>query len=55
MFSFFKVKPLGARGETMVVQFLHTLGNRILDRNVQIGRYEIGIIAQEKTRLFLSK
>jgi putative endonuclease len=47
VFGFLKAKPLGARGEAMAARFLRAQGYRILDRNVQLGRYEIDIIAQE--------
>ena len=48
MFGFIKAKPLRARGEDMAARFLRAQGYKILDRNVQLGRYEIDIIAQEK-------
>jgi putative endonuclease len=40
-------KPLGTRGEDLAVRHLKRSGYRILDRNVQLGRYEIDIIARE--------
>ena len=47
MFGFFKKKPLGEQGENHAARFLRAQGYKILDRNVQLGRYEIDIIAQE--------
>jgi len=40
-------KSLGARGEAIAERALHRAGYRILDRNVERGRYEIDLIAQE--------
>lgn len=40
-------KPLGVRGENFAARFLRAQGYRILDRNVQLGKYEIDIIAQD--------
>ena len=50
MFGFLRRKPLGVRGENLAARFLRAQGYRILDRNVQLGKYEIDIIAQEGTR-----
>jgi putative endonuclease len=47
VFGFLRRKPLGARGEDHAARFLRAQGYRILDRNVQLGKYEIDIIAQE--------
>lgn len=44
MFGFFKPKPLGKQGEAHAARYLRAQGYRILDRNVQLGRYEIDII-----------
>lgn len=40
-------KTLGAQGERIAERALHRAGYRILDRNVELGRYEIDLIAQE--------
>ncbi len=38
---------MGDRGEDKAARYLQLQGYRILDRNVQLGRYEIDIIAQD--------
>ncbi len=38
---------MGVRGENFAARFLRAQGYRILDRNVQLGKYEIEIIAQD--------
>ncbi len=40
-------KTLGRRGEDLAVRALRRAGYRILDRNAQLGRYEIDIVARE--------
>lgn len=45
MFGFLRRRPLGKRGEDLAARFLRAQGYRILDRNVQLGKYEIDIIA----------
>jgi len=47
VFGFLRRKPLGVRGENFAAWFLRAQGYRILDRNVQLGKYEIDIIAQD--------
>lgn len=45
VFGFLRRRPLGKRGEDLAARFLRAQGYRILDRNVQLGKYEIDIIA----------
>lgn len=40
-------RSLGERGEALAAKKLKRAGYRILDRNVQLGRFEIDIIARE--------
>ena len=40
-------RALGRRGEALAARALRREGYAILDRNVQLGRYEVDIIAQE--------
>ncbi len=40
--------PLGRHGENLATRYLRRQGYRILGRNVQLGRYEIDIIARKK-------
>lgn len=42
-----KPKPLGAQGEDLAVRLLKQEGFIILGRNVEVGRYELDIIARE--------
>jgi len=44
---FRRAQPLGQRGEGIAAKALKRSGYTILDRNVQLGRYEVDIIAQE--------
>lgn len=46
MLGWFKAKPLGLQGEGHAARFLRARGYRILGRNVELGRYEIDIIAR---------
>lgn len=40
-------KPLGMHGEDLAARALKRAGYRILERNLNLGRYEIDILAQE--------
>ncbi|MFA6241420.1 MAG: YraN family protein [Candidatus Hydrogenedentales bacterium] len=42
-----KPKPLGGQGEDLAAKHLKREGYVILDRNVEVGRYELDIIAME--------
>lgn len=42
-----KTRTLGARGEALAAKALKANGYTILERNVDLGRYEIDIIARE--------
>jgi putative endonuclease len=42
-----RVKPLGQRGEDFVVKHLKRDGYLILERNLELGRYEIDVVAQK--------
>lgn len=44
---FRSAQPLGQRGEGIAAKALKRSGYTILDRNVQLGRFEVDIIAQE--------
>lgn len=46
-FPWRKAKPLGQEGEDLAVKALRRAGYAILERNVDLGRYEIDIIARE--------
>ncbi len=40
-------KPLGTRGEDAALAYLRNEGYEILERNAELGRYELDIIARE--------
>ncbi len=42
-----KQRPLGERGERLAVKTLKREGYTILGKNLQLGRYEVDILAQE--------
>lgn len=44
---FWRRRTLGQRGEDLAVRALKRAGYRILERNAQLGRYEVDIIARE--------
>ena len=48
MWPFGKATSLAKRGEQIAARHLRRRGFKILDRNVQLGHYEIDIIAQER-------
>jgi putative endonuclease len=55
VFSLFrKTKPLGEQGEDLAAKYLKKAGYKILDCNVQLGRYEIDlIVSQGDTTIFV--